>query len=88
MVHDQMLDREQIDRFKLLILPNTAALSDAQCEQLRGYVKRGGSLLASFETSLYDEFGPAAEEFRIVGSTGRELRRQRRSRHQELLHER
>jgi hypothetical protein len=30
-------------------------LSDRQCQQLRDYVRSGGSLMASFETSLYDE---------------------------------
>ena len=36
MVHDLLLDAEQIDRYKVLILPNIAALSDRQCEQLDG----------------------------------------------------
>ena len=31
MVHDRLLDAEHIGRFKALILPNIAALSDAQC---------------------------------------------------------
>ncbi|HEY4328410.1 MAG TPA: alpha-amylase family protein, partial [Phycisphaerae bacterium] len=42
MVHDKLLDAPNIDRYKLLLLPNTAALSDAQCDQLRQYVRRGG----------------------------------------------
>jgi hypothetical protein len=54
MVHDRLLDAEHVDRFKLLILPNIAALSDAQCAQLRAYVARGGSILATHETSLYN----------------------------------
>jgi hypothetical protein len=32
-----------------------AMLSDRQCEQLRDFVRAGGSLMAGFETSLYDE---------------------------------
>lgn len=57
MVCDRMLDPEQLDRYKLLLLPNLSVLSDRQCEQLRSYVARGGSLLATYETSLYDEKG-------------------------------
>lgn len=47
-------DASHLDRFKLLILPNVTELSDAQCEQIRQFVNRGGSLLATFRTSLYN----------------------------------
>jgi hypothetical protein len=50
---NRMSDTSSVDRFKLLILPDLAALSDGQCEQLRAFVGRGGSLLATFQTSLY-----------------------------------
>ena len=63
MVHDRLLDPEHVDKFKLLILPNIAALSDAQCDQLRRYVQRGGSLLATHETSLYDQWGARRQNF-------------------------
>jgi len=63
MVHDHLLDADHTDKFKLLILPNIAALSDEQCNQLRQYVKRGGSLLATFETSLYDQWGARRPDF-------------------------
>jgi Hypothetical glycosyl hydrolase 6/Beta-galactosidase trimerisation domain len=65
MVHEKMLDPENIDRYKLLVLPNIAALSDAQCQQLRDYVKRGGSLVATYETSLYDEIGNKRTDFAL-----------------------
>ena len=42
-------------RYRALILPNVAMLSDEQCRQLRDYVRAGGALMGSFETSLYDE---------------------------------
>src|SRR5262249_14901447 len=70
MVHDRLLDAEHIDRFKLLILPNIAALSDAQCDQLRQYVARGGSLLATHETSLYDEWGVRRKDFGLTDLFG------------------
>lgn len=62
-VHDQYLDAGHVDPFNLLVLPNIAALSDRQCQQIRDYVKRGGSLLATFETSLYDEHGKKRRDF-------------------------
>ncbi len=56
MAHDGLLDAAHIDQFKALILPNIAALSDAQCRQLREYVARGGNdIVATHESSLYDE---------------------------------
>ena len=63
MVHDRLLDAEHLAGFKTLILPNIAALSDAQCEQLRAFVKRGGNLIATYETSLYDEQGKRRTNF-------------------------
>lgn len=70
MVHDRLLDAEHTDRFKLLLLPNIAALSDAQCEQLRQYVKRGGSLVATYETSLYDEWGVRRKDLGLADLFG------------------
>ncbi|MBI3471231.1 MAG: beta-galactosidase trimerization domain-containing protein, partial [Candidatus Solibacter usitatus] len=63
MVHDRLLDPAHVDQFKALILPNIAALSTGQCRQLREYVQRGGSLVATFETSLYDEWGVRRRNF-------------------------
>jgi hypothetical protein len=70
MVHDGLLDPAYVDPFKLLILPNIAALSLQQCEQLRQYVKRGGNLLATFETSLYDEWGERRADFALADLFG------------------
>lgn len=54
-VHEDRLEPERIARYRALVLPNVAMLSDRQCQQLRDYVSAGGSLMGSFETSLYDE---------------------------------
>ena len=63
MVHDGLLDEAHLTPFKTLLLPNIAALSDAQCRQLRAFVGRGGGLVATHETSLYDEWGERREDF-------------------------
>jgi hypothetical protein len=47
----------------LLLLPNISSLSDEQCNQLRKFVEGGGNLLATFETSLYDEKGKRRSDF-------------------------
>lgn len=70
MVHDRLLDAAHIDQFKLLILPNIAALSDQQCNQLREYVQQGGSVIATYETSLYDEWGVRRKEFGLADLFG------------------
>ncbi|HZQ19853.1 MAG TPA: alpha-amylase family protein [Terriglobales bacterium] len=54
-VHEDRLDFERVKKYRALLLPNVAMLSDPQCEQIRDYVRAGGSIMASFETSLYDE---------------------------------
>jgi hypothetical protein len=70
MVHDQLLDAAHIDRFKVLIFPNIAALSSGQCAQIRDYVQRGGSIVATHETSLYDEWGERRADFGLADLFG------------------
>lgn len=56
---------EILDRYKVLILPNVACLSDLQSDTIREYVKRGGGLVATCETSLFDELGRARKDFAL-----------------------
>ena len=70
MVHDRLLDSEHLQPYKTLILPNIAALSDAQCAQLRAFVASGGGLIATYETSLYDENGARRKNFGLANVFG------------------
>jgi hypothetical protein len=70
MVHDRLLDAGHLDRVKTLILPNIAALSDEQCRQLRAFVQRGGGLVATYETSLYDEWGVRRKDLGLADLFG------------------
>jgi hypothetical protein len=63
MAHEAFLTPDRLDRFKLLILADAAALSDAQCAAIRGYVARGGSVLGTFASSLFDETGKRRNDF-------------------------
>ena len=69
-VHEAFLAADQLDRFKLLILADAAALSAAQCSAIRAYVARGGSLLATFASSLYDETGQRRDDFGLADVFG------------------
>ncbi|RYF77107.1 MAG: hypothetical protein EOO39_04770 [Cytophagaceae bacterium] len=70
MVNDRLLTPDDLGRFKLLILPNIASLSDAQCAQLQAFVDGGGSVVATFETSLYDEEGNPRTDFGLANLFG------------------
>jgi hypothetical protein len=70
MVNDRLLDQEHMKPFKLLILPNIAALSNEQCLQLRKFADSGGSIVATFETSLYDEAGRRRIDFGLADLFG------------------
>ena len=70
MVHDRLLDTARLAPFKVLVLPNIAALSDQQCLQLGAFVERGGSLVATYETSLYNEWGVRREDFGLADLFG------------------
>ncbi len=54
MVCDRLLTAEALAPYRLVILPNCAVLDDGQCAVLTEFVKRGGSVLATYETSLHD----------------------------------
>jgi hypothetical protein len=70
LVHEAFLTPDRLDRFKLLILADAAALSEAQCDAIRGYVRRGGSLFATFASSLYDERGSRRSDFGLADVFG------------------
>jgi hypothetical protein len=69
-VHEDRLEPERLSKYRALLLPNIAMLSDRQCEQIREYVRRGGSIMASFETGLYDENLRPREEFGLADLLG------------------
>jgi hypothetical protein len=69
-VHEDKLAPEDLAKYAALLLPNTALLSDQQCRQLRAYVDAGGSLLATFETSLYNERNERRGDFGLADVFG------------------
>ena len=73
-INDWNLNPADLARFKLLILPNTACLDDAQVAAVDQFVKDGGGLVASLDTSLFDEFGSPRAGFALGPVLGVEYR--------------
>lgn len=66
LVHEDDLGAERLKPYRLLVLPNVALLSSPQCAQIIDYVRSGGSLVATFETSLYDSWGDRRGDFGLA----------------------
>lgn len=69
-VHEQDFSEKRLSQYALLILPNVALMSDAQVASLEAYAAKGGSILATFETGLYDENGKPRADFALARLLG------------------
>ncbi len=63
MVHDGLLEPDRLRPFRVLVLPHIAALSEEQCARIRAFVQQGGGIVATHETSLFDETGRRRADF-------------------------
>lgn len=59
-----------LSRYRVLILPNAVALSTTQVSAIREYVRAGGGLIATGETSLCDELGRPQTNFTLSDVLG------------------
>ncbi len=62
-VHQENLSPDTLRPYRALLIPNAAYLRDDECEAIRQFVASGGSVLATFETSRYNEWGEPREDF-------------------------
>jgi hypothetical protein len=68
------VNADHIDRdaglFAALVLPNVGALSDAHGAAVRRFVEKGGGLIATGASSLYDEWGDPRPDFALADLFG------------------
>jgi len=60
-VSSRALNRSLLSHYRVLVLPNAASLSEKTADTLRQFAEAGGSIVATFETGLYDERGGRRE---------------------------
>lgn len=66
LVTDRDLELGRIEPHRVLFAPNCAAMSDAEMETIRKFVRDGGGLVTTYETSLYDQHGKARNDFGLA----------------------
>lgn len=69
-VQDHQMTPDYLRRFKVLVLPDAACLSDAQAAAVRAFVEEGGELIATGESSLFDENGIQRKDFALADVFG------------------
>ena len=69
-VCDEHLTDTYLSPYKVLFLSDSACLSDKQCDVIRRFVANGGTLLATHETSLRDEWGRKRNDFQLADVLG------------------
>lgn len=63
-VHADHIERDA-SKFSLLVLPNVGILSSDQIASIKRFVNRGGNLLATGESSLYNEAGEKLKDYAL-----------------------
>ena len=79
-LHEQDLLTDKLKKYKTVILPNIALLSDEECAALKRFAEGGGSIMASFETSLFNERNERRKDFGIADLFGIHVAGERRTR--------
>jgi hypothetical protein len=67
---DWYLSPELLAKYQMIYAPNCACLSTKQCDMLREYVRKGGTLIATHLTSVADEHGRVRADFGLADVFG------------------
>ena len=64
-VLDDQIVFDRLRKYKVIVLPNVIYLSKSQCDEIRRYVDNGGSIFATYCTSLHASKGRMRKDFAL-----------------------
>ncbi len=65
LIPETRLETGMLERFRVIILANTACLSDRAAAAIRKYVRAGGAVIGTYQTSLFDADWELREDFAL-----------------------
>lgn len=71
-VHVDDIDRDA-QQFSVLVLPNLAVMTDEQITGVKRFIDRGGSLIATGDSSLFNESGDVRSDYALADVFGAHL---------------
>ncbi|HLT61026.1 MAG TPA: alpha-amylase family protein, partial [Microlunatus sp.] len=70
LISTEGLTAERLGRYRTVVLANAALLSDETCAAITRFVESGGGLVATFQSSLFDERGRRRDDFGCAAVLG------------------
>jgi hypothetical protein len=64
-VLDEEFLKNDLTKYDLIILPNAPCFKKEAADKIRNFVRDGGNIISTFETSLYNENGGRLDDFQL-----------------------
>ena len=69
-IDDFAVENKDISKYNTLILPNISCMSKREAGKIEQYVKDGGNIISSFDTSAYNQYGEQIDEMQLKNVMG------------------
>ncbi len=67
---DPQITPDSLKKYKVVLLSNIRCMSESEINVFKEFVRKGGHLIATYETSLYDESGIERDDFGLADLFG------------------
>ncbi len=69
-IDDTNVVHDEIQKYDVIILPNTSCMSEETARKLDAFVQKGGTLVATYDSACFDEKGVWLKEARLAKTFG------------------